>query len=85
MSEAYNVICLFSIVRPKDSYDASKRCLVKKSDFAGSQATDIAYCKDTIYSCIVALPILEFCCALSNISTMCSRKVFSSLVVVVSF
>ena len=30
MSEAYNVICLFSIVRPKDSYDASKRCLVKK-------------------------------------------------------
>ena len=30
MSEAYNVICLFSIVRPKDSHDASKRCLVRK-------------------------------------------------------
>ena len=30
ISEAYNVICLFSIVRPKDSHDASKRCLVNK-------------------------------------------------------
>ena len=59
ISEAYNVICLFSIVRPKDSYDASKRCLVKKSDFAGSQATDIAYCMDK-QSIIVALARYQF-------------------------
>ena len=55
MSEAYNVICLFSIVRPKDSHDASKRCLVKKwlRRFPSNW-----YCKDM--QSIVALARYQF-------------------------
>ena len=68
ISEAYNVICLFSIVRPKDSHDASKRCLVKQLCFALLSTLPVP--KQLIlhiagiYSCIGALPILEFCCTL---------------------